>query len=158
MLRPITAASQHVLDKLAAAPRVGAVPFEWTLGWMEAEARADGYYTASSAVPTSLDEVILQGPHFTVATPYAKQPNVTMRNNLDYSVWDLEGLGERPIPRTSYQRAKPMEAYLAGYQHWDGVNANAYWRLAWRNMVDSSTVRSLHAALLPPGPTPMPVT
>ena len=43
--------------------------------------------------------------------------------------------------------------YLAGYPHWDGEPANAGYRLAWRNMADSSMERTLQAALLPPGPT-----
>jgi hypothetical protein len=153
LLRPVSRSSQQVLDKLAAAPRFGAVPFEWTSGWHESADKTAGYFMGRSAVPESLDDVILQGPHFTVATPYARQPNPTMRSNKDYTAWDLEELGERPIPRTSYQRAKPTPDYVAGYPRWNGTSANQFWRLAWRNMVDSSTVRSLHAALLPPGPT-----
>lgn len=152
MLRPVTAASQHVLAKLAGARRFGEIDFRWTFGWNEATDRSAGFFVGGSAVPDSLDDVILQGPHFTVATPYARQPNPTMRSNLDYTAWDLEELGERPIPRTSYQRARPISDYVAGYPRWDGVPANRYWRLAWRRMADSSTVRTLHAALLPPGP------
>jgi hypothetical protein len=76
-----------------------------------------------------------------------------MRNNRDYTSWDLEQLPERAIPRTSYQPAKPMDAYLAGYSCWDGKPTNSFFRLAWRRMADSSTERSLHAALIPPGPT-----
>ena len=114
MLRPVTRSSQQVLDKLAAAPRFGAVPFDWTLGWNETADRKAGYFVGRSAVPESLDDVILQGPHFTVATPYARQPNPTMRSNKDYTAWDLEALGEWPIPRTNYQRAKP----IAGVRRW----------------------------------------
>ncbi|MGH3864318.1 MAG: Eco57I restriction-modification methylase domain-containing protein, partial [Actinokineospora sp.] len=62
-------------------------------------------------------------------------------------------LGENTIPRTSYQRAMPPEDYIAGYKTWNGKPSNQFWRLAWRNMVDSSTVRSLHSAIIPPGPT-----
>jgi hypothetical protein len=42
--------------------------------------------------------------------------------------------------------------YVAGYPRWKGVVANRFWRLAWRAMADTSTVRTVHAALLPPGP------
>jgi len=82
MLRPITAASQHVLEKLAAAPRFGAVPFEWTSGWHESADKTAGYFVGRSAVPETLDDVILQGPHFTVATPYAKQPDPAQQPRL----------------------------------------------------------------------------
>lgn len=89
LLRPVNRSSQQVLDKLATAPRFGAVPSEWTMGWNETTDKANGYFIGGSAVPGSLDDVILQGPHFTVATSYARQPNPTMRSNKDYTAWDL---------------------------------------------------------------------
>ena len=152
LLRPVNTASQQVLDKLAAAPRFGAVPSNWALGWMETPDREAGFFVGRSSVPGSLDDVILQGPHITVANPFARQPNDNARNRQDTVAWDLEALGEKQIPRTRYQRAKPVDDYVAGYPQWNGKPANQFQRLAWRNMVDSSTVRSLHAALLPPGP------
>ncbi|MGH4015557.1 MAG: Eco57I restriction-modification methylase domain-containing protein [Pseudonocardiaceae bacterium] len=153
MLRPVNTASQKVLDKLAAAPRFGAVPFKWTAGWHETADRTAGFFVGRSAVPDSLDDVILQGPHLSVANPFARQPNENARNRQDTVAWDLETLGAGVIPRTNYQRAKPTPDYLAEYPRWNGVSANQYWRLAWRRMADSSTVRTLHPALLPPGPT-----
>ena len=153
MLLPVTTESQDVLDKLASAPRVGAVDFEWTRGWEEDADRGAGYFVRASAVPDSLDDVILQGPHLTVATPFSRQSNPTMRSNKDYTFWDLETLPENAVPRTNYQRAKPLDVYLAEYPHWGGKPANEFFRLAWRRMADSSTVRSLHPALLTPGPT-----
>ncbi|WP_250550311.1 Eco57I restriction-modification methylase domain-containing protein [Pseudonocardia sp. H11422] len=152
MLRPVNTASQQVLDKLATAPRFSAAPFEWTAGWHETADRTTGFFVGRSVVPDSLDDVILQGPHLTVANPFARQPNENARNRQDTTPWDLETLAERPIPRTNYQRAKPASEYLAGYPRWDGTPANRFWRLAWRAMADPSTVRTVHAALLPPGP------
>jgi hypothetical protein len=152
MLLPITASSQLVLNKLAESPRFGVLDFEWTRGWEEDADRKAGYFVAASGVPVAWDDVILQGPHFSVASPFAKQPNPTMRSKGDYAAWDLENLAERAIPRTNYQRAMPEAAYLAGYPRWQGKPANQFFRLAWRRMADSSTVRTLHAALLPPGP------
>jgi hypothetical protein len=152
MLLPIATSSQLVLDKLAEAPRFDAVDFDWTFGWNETTDRQSGYFTARSAVPALLDDAILQGPHLTVATPFAKQPNTTMRSNLDYTAWDLEALPERAIPRTNYQRAKHEAEYLAGYPRWKGKPANQFFRLAWRRMANSANVRTLHAALVPLGP------
>jgi len=152
LLRPVNTSSQEVLDKLATAPRFGVLQFDWTAGWHETADRTAGFLAGRSSVPNSLDEVILQGPHFTVANPFARQPNNNARNRQDTVAWDLEKLEERQIPRTNYQRAKPEAEYVAGYPLWNCTPANQFWRLAWRNMVDSSTVRSLHAALLPPGP------
>jgi hypothetical protein len=151
MLYPVTASSQVVLNKLAGAPRFGATDFAWTSGWNETSDRQAGFFRAESAVPGAWADVILQGPHLTVATPLSKQPNPSMRSNQDYTAWDLEALPERAIPRTNYQRAKTPEQYLAGYPRWNGKPSTQFFRLAWRVMVDSSTVRSLHAALIPPG-------
>ncbi|MCZ2859985.1 DNA methyltransferase [Blastococcus sp. VKM Ac-2987] len=153
MLRPVNTASQIVLDKLARAPRFGEIRFHWTRGWEEDADRKAGYFHGQSAVPSSWDDVILQGPHLTVANPFARQPNENARNRQDTTAWDLEALADRAIPRTNYQRAKTPEQYFAGYSRWDGKPSNEFFRLAWRDMADSFTVRTLHAAVLPPGPT-----
>lgn len=153
MLYPITTSSQIVLDKLADAPRFGAVDFEWTFGWNETSDRQAGYFLQASAVPSTWDDVILQGPHLTVATPLARQGNPSMRSNQDYTAWDLETMPGRAIPRTNYQRAKPEAAFLTGYPRWKGKPANQFFRLAWRAMANSANVHTLYAALIPPGPT-----
>jgi hypothetical protein len=155
MLLPITTSSQVVLDKLAESPRFGDVDFEWTSGWNETTDRKAGYFVAGSAVPSTWDDVILQGPHLTVANPFARQPNENASNRQDATAWDLEALPERAIPRTNYQRAKATSEFFAGYAHWNGVAANHFFRLAWRGMADSSTVRTVHAAIIPVGPTIM---
>src|SRR5699024_6690424 len=79
--------------------------YQWTLGWMEHVAREEGYTLWLTEVPPAQEDVIMQGPHFTVANPYNKQPNENCRSKSDYSEWDLEILPETLIPRTNYQRA-----------------------------------------------------
>ncbi len=153
MVRPVNTESQAVLLKLAAASRFGSTKFYWTPGWNETTQRKDGYFVRRSDVVERPEDVILQGPHFSVANPLARQPRPSMRNAKDYEEWDLEAAGEWALPRTSYQRAKPLNEYLVGYPHWDGKPSNESWRIVWRRMADSSTVRTLHAALVPPGPT-----
>ncbi len=152
MLRPVNRSSQAVLDKIARAPRLGD-SFQWTSGWHEKADRDRGYFELRPEVPGSWDDVILQGPYFTLATPLAKQPREGMRNSQDYEAWDLERLPKDAIPRTVYQRTKSPEDYLAGFKTWGGKPANQFWRLVWRRMADSSTVRTLHSSLFPPGPT-----
>ncbi|MEU5761354.1 class I SAM-dependent DNA methyltransferase [Nocardia sp. NPDC047648] len=153
ILYPVNRASAEVLEKIATAPRLSAIGFNWTAGWHESADRKLGYFESRSAVPDRWDDVILQGPHLTVATPIYQQGNPTMRSNVDYSPIDLETLPEDFIPRTNYQVARPSAEYLAAYPHWHGEPSSTYFRLAWREMCDSATVRTLHAALLPPGPT-----
>ncbi|CDZ88172.1 class I SAM-dependent DNA methyltransferase [Rhodococcus ruber] len=153
MLYPVNRASADVLDKIAAAPRLGNMSFEWTRGWEEDRDRKLGFFESASAIPVRWEDVILQGPHLTVATPLNQQPNPSMRSNKDYSAIDLDSIGEDFVPRTNYQVAKPYDEYIAAYPKWHGEPSSSYFRLAWREMCDVATVRTLHTALLPPGPT-----
>jgi hypothetical protein len=152
MLYPVNRASAEVLNKLAAAPRLGDIDFEWTAGWHETADRKRGFIKSASAVPDRWDEVILQGPHLTVATPLNQQPNEPMRHSKDYSTIDLESIDGEFIPRTNYQVGRPYEQYMAAYSQWHGKPSSTYFRLAWRRMVDSAMVRTLHPAIIPPGP------
>ncbi|MHC6211442.1 DNA methyltransferase [Rhodococcus ruber] len=153
MLYPVNRASAEVLDKIAAAPRLGDIEFDWTAGWHESADRKLGFFQSASAVPDRWEDVILQGPHLTVATPLFKQPNPTAKHQQDYTEVDLESIAEEFIPRTNYQVAKPYDEYIAAYPKWHGEPSSSYFRLAWREMCDVATVRTLHTALLPPGPT-----
>jgi hypothetical protein len=153
MLYPVNRASAEVLDKMAKAPRLGGLDFEWTSGWNETTDRARGLFESNSAIPVRLQELILQGPHLTVATPLNQQPNPSMRSNKDYSTIDLDAIGEDFIPRSNYQIAKPYPEYIAAYPKWHAKPSSSYFRLAWREMCDVATVRTLHSALLPVGPT-----
>ncbi|MCW2685864.1 MAG: restriction endonuclease subunit, partial [Mycobacterium sp.] len=51
MLYPVNRASAEVLDKIAAAPRLGEMAFEWTAGWHESADRKLGLFRSESAVP-----------------------------------------------------------------------------------------------------------
>lgn len=153
LLRPVTTADLEALSALAAQPvRLADHNYHWTQGWNETNAKTDGTIRWETTVPSSWDDVILQGPHFTVATPFNKQPNEGCKNNLDYSDWDLETLPERVIPRTNYQRACDEPTYHSRLDRWGAGTSSDAWRLAWRKMTQPGPVRSLHACLVPPGP------
>ncbi|MFE2997313.1 DNA methyltransferase [Nocardia sp. NPDC059246] len=153
MLYPINQASSATLDKISSAPRLGNIEFEWTTGWNETTDRKLGYFESASEIPDRWENAILQGPHLTVATPLNQQPYEEMKSNRDYSPIDLEVITEDFIPRTNYQLAKPYIDYIAAYPKWDGKSSSTFFRLAWREMADIATVRTLQAAVLPPGPT-----
>jgi hypothetical protein len=150
---PVNRASAEVLEKIAAAARLGDIDFTWTSGWNETTDRKLGFFESSSGVPGRWEEVILQGPHLTVSTPLNQQPNPSMRSNKDYSTINLDAIGVDFIPRTNYQVAKPYAEYIAAYPKWHGAPSSTYFRLAWREMCDVATVRTLHSALLPVGPS-----
>lgn len=154
LLRPVTRQDLAALSVLADQPvRLADHDYHWTSGWHEKGAKTDGIIRWETTVPDSWDEVILQGPHFTIANPFAKQPNENCQHNQDYSEWDLEALPERVIPRTNYQRAGDRDTYDANLAHWDGRPSTDSWRVAHRLMTQPGLERSLHAALLPPGPS-----
>ena len=153
IMYPVNRSSGVVLDRLSSASRLGEIPLEWTRGWEEDRDRRLGFFVARSQIPSSWDNVILQGPHFTISTPLFKQPNPTMRSHRDYAMLELESMASNFVPRTSYQPAKPPAEFLAAYPKWNGRSSSTFFRLIWRSMADSATVRTLHSAIIPPGPT-----
>ncbi|MGM7646771.1 Eco57I restriction-modification methylase domain-containing protein [Nocardia sp. JW2] len=152
MLYPVNEACAAVLDKLAAAPRLASTNFSWTPGWNETNDRKNGYFESRPSTPTNWQDVIYQGPHISVANPLFKQVNARAMNQQDYSDIDLTAISSNFIPRTNYQRAIPIKEYLANYSQWDGEPSTVNFRLAWREMADTATVRTLHSAIIPPGP------
>ncbi|WP_443197370.1 Eco57I restriction-modification methylase domain-containing protein [Pseudarthrobacter sp. 1C304] len=156
MVYPVNRASSLVVEKLSKAPRIREIGLQYSSGWNETTDRKNGYFEVGSAVPDSWKDVILQGPHFTVANPFAKQPNPTMKSNKDWTEVDLEALAVNYIPRTSYQREGPSSRYDADYGAWVAANGNSvpvrdHYRLMWRRMAATTGMRTLHAALFPPG-------
>ena len=102
MVYPVNRASMSVLEKLSKAPRVRELGCSTRLAGTRRRPE-EGLFRGRLQGQRSWDDVILQGPHFTVANPFAKQPNPTMKNNLDWTEIDLEALPADFIPRTSYQ-------------------------------------------------------
>ncbi|MDP9998290.1 Eco57I restriction-modification methylase domain-containing protein [Pseudarthrobacter sulfonivorans] len=158
MVYPVNRASASVLEKLSKAPRVRDLGLQYSSGWNETTDRKKGYFEVGSAVPASWDDVILQGPHFTVGNPFAKQPNPTMKNNLDWTEVDLEALPEDFIPRTSYQPAAAPTEFDSGYGRWssqtgENVSVRRGYRIIWRQMASVTGQRTLHTSIIPSGAT-----
>lgn len=152
MLYPLNRASSTVLKKLSNTPRLGGIEFIWTNGWNETSDRKSGNFEIRSAVPESWDQAIIQGPHITLCCPIYQQANPTMRSPKDYSSVSFSDVPEDFIPRTNYQVARPFSDYIEQYPQWNGRASSNFFRLAWRRMADSGTVRTLHSAIIPPGP------
>jgi hypothetical protein len=149
----------HTIDDLIALSQIGKAEdrledtdYLWTRSWEEDKAKRSGLITWSTEIPSDLSEVILQGPHFSVGNPFAKQPNPDCRSNKDWASIDLEELPDRLIPRTNLQRNCSMERYLAEASHWNGSLCSSQFRIAYRRMTGTGGVRSVQAVLIPPGP------
>ncbi|WP_458089015.1 type II restriction endonuclease subunit M [Streptomyces malaysiensis] len=154
MLRPLTVGDNEALEVLAnSGHRLKDCEFFWTSALHEKGAKEGGLIEWRTETPNSWDDVVLQGPHFTVATPFAKQPNEAARGNNDYSPWDLRDLPQVIIPRTNYARAASSDRFSSVQQEWLSRPFTEYFRLAWRLMANLKNERSLHAAIIPPGPT-----
>lgn len=154
LLRPVTREQLDALSVMAEqSVRLVDLKYMWSRGWDEDKFKKDGYGEWSTEYPSSWKEVVLQGPHFSVATPFAREPNEQCAHRNDYSDWDLEDLPAQVVPRTNYQRITDRERYESGLSRWDEIPYVDYYRIAWRNMTYAGLERSLVSALIPPGPT-----
>lgn len=152
MVYAVNTAVAHVLDKLSETPRLGELPLEFSAGWHETADRQKGRFDVEWGRADSWDDVILQGPHIFVATPFYQQPNKTMKHNQDWSPVDLETLPADAIPITSYKPRGSRADYDANYTHWgnDHEPARAHYRIAWRGMAAITGERTLIPACIPP--------
>jgi hypothetical protein len=151
MVYTVNTTAADVLATLSPQPRVGALDLQFSEGWHESRDRKKGYFESRWAVPSSWDDVILQGPHLFVATPAYKSPNPTMKSNQDWSAIDFESLPADGIPATAYQPTGDPAQYSAGYTQWEAGPARAYYRTAWRRMAGNGNERTLISAIIPPG-------
>ncbi|WP_432753404.1 class I SAM-dependent DNA methyltransferase [Streptomyces sp. JL2001] len=153
LLYPVTIHEEAAIATLSnAAERISQHNPRISRGYDEANARKAGIIRWAEGKPENLYEVILQGPHFGIATPFEKQPNHPLRNHNDYSDYDLTTLPKSLTPRTNYLRAAELSVYQDAQVDWDGKRYTDYFRLAWRRMIAFDGERSLFAALIPPGP------
>ncbi|WP_322779980.1 hypothetical protein [Frankia sp. Cas4] len=153
LLHPVTRLEQGAIAALASFKRsLGGASFQIARGFDESNAKKDGLIRWQQDSSSVLGDLIMQGPHLGVATPFCKTPRVPCNSNSDWDVLDLTGLAVAAIPRTNYARACEPDRYEAAKRQWDERSYTEYYRLAWRRMIPFNTERSLFAALIPPGP------
>jgi hypothetical protein len=154
LVKFVTSAEASAADAIARYPhRLGGTKYFWTAGFHEQTAPRKGLIEERTSVPTSWDEVILQGPHIGICNLFAKQPRPSGRNIQDYEPWDLEHLPETVIPRTNWQRAADRTIFEREISEWDGSPNTDRYRLIVRRRVPFTTSRSVYGALLPPRAT-----
>lgn len=154
LLYPVLRSEQGAIEALAECETHGSgSPLFISSGYNETNAKKAGLIRWGNQSVSELSDVVLQGPHFSAALPFSKAPRVPCRNNRD---WDLHAPTELPeafVPVTNYVRATDKETYLSAQDSWLGKPFTNYFRLAWRVMIPFANSRSLHAALIPPGPS-----
>ena len=151
-----------VLKKLADQPAaLGDLGDETKIsyGWHESGAQRDGTIRRDTAFPEDPDEVIFSGPHYFCGNPLYKTPRRLCTKNSDYDVLDLVELPDDYLPRTNYARACDRTTYDSRTDQVSWVErgkANAhratdYYRVINRQMVGSSSERTLSTAVVPKG-------
>ncbi|MEU0955462.1 class I SAM-dependent DNA methyltransferase [Streptomyces niveus] len=153
LLYPLLRGEEAAIEALAAYPStLSDYRPMITSGYHEAGAKKEGLIRwGNQAVPEQAD-VILQGPHISVAHPFSKEPRTPCRNHRDWEPVAPTELPDAYVPVTNYVRATDTATYLSAQNSWNGEPSTSYFRLAWRAMIPFNTYRSLMAALFPPGP------
>ncbi|MFE9959166.1 class I SAM-dependent DNA methyltransferase [Micromonospora sp. NPDC005299] len=156
LLHPVTTAENAAMEVLAeAAPRLRDCRASISSGLNERTDKAAGYFCESVGRRSNWKEVILKGPNFALATPFAKQEPHT--GNFDQPV-DLEVLPEDFLPATKYLPSGLRDAYERKLDKWPDAGGSTrlctdFYRVFWREMTKAENERSLFVALLPPGPS-----
>ncbi|WP_329054186.1 class I SAM-dependent DNA methyltransferase [Streptomyces violaceus] len=117
LLFPVTVSEESAISALANwAHRLGGLKPRISRGFDEKNDRTAGYFTWDSGPVESWNDVILQGPLFGIATPFAKRPLEEARTTLQVESWNAAALAADTVPRTNYRRAPDCSAsgYYAG--------------------------------------------
>ena len=146
-----------VLQKFAAHPRklsdIGD-SYSSTEMWHETNAQKDGTIRRETKFPSSVEGLVLSGPHFYVGKPFNKTPRTICNEKSDYDTLDLTTLPADYLPRTNYVPACDWVQYVTRTPHvpWDNGLPNkvtGYYRLITRKMLPPPNERTLAASIIP---------
>ncbi|MFM9613243.1 Eco57I restriction-modification methylase domain-containing protein [Streptomyces niveiscabiei] len=120
ILYPVTKAEESAIRALAKWPRrLAALHPRISSGFHEKNDRTAGYFTWTPGPVDGWQDVILQGPLISVATPYHKQPPEGGSKSMrDYEPWDHLNLAVDAVPRTNYRRAKERSQFVGAQRRW----------------------------------------
>ena len=150
MVSTVNSTAARTLTTLATQPRIGSLDLHFSTGWNETTDFNLGRITKRWGA-ASWGDAILQGPHLHVSTPLYKQPNESMKHNLDWTSTDLEALAPSAQTVTQYKPAGDRATYDRLYTHWEDSPARDHYRIAWRAMAANTGERTLIPAIIPPG-------
>ena len=151
-----------VVQKLASYPRRFANlegSFYSTGHWHETMSQRNGTIRRETRFPPNTSEMVVSGPHFSVGNPLNKTPRTRCTKSNDYDCLDLTVLPDDYLPRSNYVRACNKEEYVRRTPRVSWVeNGEAehrpvteFFRIVNREMVGTSSWRTLSTALIPKG-------
>jgi hypothetical protein len=153
LLYPVLRTEQGAIEEISThTSRLSSFDPMITIGFLETNAKKDGLLRWNTQAAPELTDVILQGPHISVAHPFSKEPRIPCKSHRDWNSISPADMSVDHVPVTNYVRSADRETYLTAQSSWFGKPATSYFRLAWRAMIPFITERSLFAALIPPGP------
>lgn len=158
MMYLVNQSSASVLTKLAKADRVAKLGPLYSGGWHETDGRVQGYFEVGSGIPSRWEDAIIQGPHISVANPFAKEPKTVVNSNNDWLELDIEAMAQDFVPRTNYKREVLDSSFEESYGSWSRpksvpILTSKTFRLAIREYVSLIGERTLQPAMIPPGST-----
>ncbi|MEV4874751.1 Eco57I restriction-modification methylase domain-containing protein [Streptomyces cyaneofuscatus] len=119
LLFPVTDSEESAISALARWPhRLAAAHPRISSGFNEKTDRVAGYFAWNSGPAQTWEDVILQGPHFSVATPFAKQPGVGATSSDDLDAWNPTAVPLNAIPRTNYRRTATVSKFDKKQDRW----------------------------------------
>jgi hypothetical protein len=119
--------------------------------WHETYSQQDGTIERNVKFPDGVEEWIISGPHFYVASPLNKTPNEGCKSKADYSEINLASIPDNYLPRTVYVSSCTKEEYYSRLPKWNGVPITYYYRHVNRTMLSQAGERTLVNAIIPPG-------
>lgn len=121
--------------------------------WNETGAQNDGTIRRETGFRTEDNMQIISGPMLHVGNPLYKTPKYPCRTKADFEVIDLPKTPAGYLPRTNYVSNLPTLDYRARLTrcHWDPTSFHTdLYRIAFRNMINLNSERSLIGAIIPP--------
>ncbi len=120
-----------------------------------------GIIRRNTKIPNFEDlEMILSGPHLYLANPIYKTPRSCCLFNSDYDSIDLSAESD-PVIRTNYVPATTKEEFKKSFRglpigqsiHGETIYSDWFssYKLAFREMVGSTSERTFSGAIIPPG-------
>ncbi|MDQ0231778.1 Eco57I restriction-modification methylase domain-containing protein [Metabacillus malikii] len=138
-----------VISRFKQEERLGDLSEELMITTMfhETDSQNNGIINRNVTIPENINQMVLSGPHYYVATPFNKQPRENCRSKGDYEVIDLTQFQDKELPRTLYTTTDSTFSQVPKFR---GVPSTNYYRYAGRAMAQSTNERTLISALIPP--------